>query len=131
MVYRYKAGQKEAAILRKLHDADPHDKKHIVRMDRTFDHRAHLCLVFESLRSVDIPYFQLWLMSESFPDSMNLREVVRKFGKDVGINLRAVRAYAHQMFLGLNLMRKTNIMHADIKPDNLLVSSFSFSCQYG
>lgn len=54
--------------------------------------------------------------------SMNLREVVRKFGKDVGINLKAVRAYAHQMFLGLNLMRKINIMHADIKPDNMLVS---------
>jgi len=58
---------------------------------------------------------------------MNLREVVRKFGKDVGINLKAVRAYAHQMFLGLNLMRKMNIMHADIKPDNMLVRSmYSF-----
>ena len=54
--------------------------------------------------------------------SMNLRDVVKRFGKDVGINLRAVRAYAHQMFLALNLMRKMNIMHADIKPDNILVN---------
>lgn len=53
---------------------------------------------------------------------MNLRDVVKRFGKDVGINLRAVRAYAHQIFLALNLMRKSNIMHADIKPDNILVS---------
>ena len=59
--------------------------------------------------------------------SLNLREVVKRFGKDVGINLRAVRAYAHQMFLGLNLMRKMNIMHADIKPDNILVRGHSVS----
>lgn len=51
MLYcRYKAGQKEAGILRRLAEADPHDKKHIVRMDRVFEHRKHLCLVFESLR---------------------------------------------------------------------------------
>ena len=47
---RYKAGQKEATILKRLQEADPLDKKHIVRMDRTFEHRGHLCLVFESLR---------------------------------------------------------------------------------
>ncbi len=99
----YKAGQKEAAILRKLHEADPTDKKHLVRLLRTFEHRGHLCLVFESL-------------------SMNLREVVKRFGKDVGINLRAVRTYASQMFLALLLLRKCDVMHADIKPDNILVN---------
>lgn len=54
--------------------------------------------------------------------SINLREVLKKFGRDVGISLKAVRAYAHQMFLGLALMRKANILHADLKPDNLLVN---------
>lgn len=54
--------------------------------------------------------------------SINLREVLKKFGRDVGINLRAVRAYAQQMFLGLSLMRKCNILHADLKPDNILVN---------
>lgn len=47
---RYKAGQKEAQILNKLRQADPDDKKHIVRLERAFEHRGHLCLVFESLR---------------------------------------------------------------------------------
>jgi serine/threonine-protein kinase PRP4 len=54
---------------------------------------------------------------------MNLREVVKRFGKDVGINLRAVRAYAHQMFLALSLMKKCNIMHADLVSLLLLLSS--------
>jgi serine/threonine-protein kinase PRP4 len=54
-----------------------------------------------------------------------LREVVKRFGKDVGINLTAVRAYAHQMLLGLGHMKKCNIMHADLKPDNLLVRFLS------
>jgi len=53
--------------------------------------------------------------------SINLREVLKKFGRDVGINLKATRAYAQQLLLGLSLMRKVNILHADLKPDNVLV----------
>lgn len=49
---RHKAGLKEAGILRKLQEADPEDKKHLIRLHRTFEHRGHLCLVFESLRYV-------------------------------------------------------------------------------
>ncbi|KAL8805800.1 MAG: hypothetical protein Q9182_001712 [Xanthomendoza sp. 2 TL-2023] len=98
-----KAGLKEVDILQKLATADPEDKKHIVRLERIFEHKGHLCMVFENL-------------------SINLREVLKKFGRDVGINLKAVRAYAQQMFLGLSLLRKCNVLHADLKPDNVLVN---------
>jgi serine/threonine-protein kinase PRP4 len=47
---RVKAGHKEVQVLNKLKQADPEDKRHIVRLERTFEHRGHLCLVFESLR---------------------------------------------------------------------------------
>ena len=47
----YKAGQTEMVILRKLSGADPHGKRHCVRMLRSFEYRQHLCLVFESMVS--------------------------------------------------------------------------------
>jgi serine/threonine-protein kinase PRP4 len=53
---------------------------------------------------------------------MNLREVLKRYGKDVGINIKAVRVYAQQLFLALSLLKKCNILHADIKPDNILVT---------
>jgi serine/threonine-protein kinase PRP4 len=118
--FRYKAGQKEIQILNKLRQSDPEDKKHVVRLERTFEHRGHLCLVFESLR-LSLSHVSLNFTLIFHLYSMNLRDVVKRFGKDVGLNIRAVRAYAQQLFLALSLLRKCNIMHADIKPDNILV----------
>lgn len=54
---------------------------------------------------------------------MNLRQVLKKFGRNSGLNIHAVRAYAQQVFLGLALLRKCEIIHADLKPDNILVNN--------
>ncbi|KAF2225671.1 kinase-like domain-containing protein [Elsinoe ampelina] len=99
----YRAGLKEIHTLEKLAEADPEDKRHVIRLERHFMHKGHLCMVFENL-------------------SINLREVLKKFGRDVGINIKAVRAYAQQIFLGLSLLKKCEIIHADLKPDNVLVN---------
>lgn len=99
----YKAGTKEMDMLDILNQADPEDKKHIIRMHRHFDHKGHMCLVFENL-------------------SADLREVLKKFGRNVGLNLKAIRAYAQQMFLALSHLKKCEVFHADLKPDNILVN---------
>ena len=50
--YRKKAGLKEIDILQILVKADPEDKKHMIRLERQFEHKGHLCMVFENLRLV-------------------------------------------------------------------------------
>ncbi len=54
--------------------------------------------------------------------NVNLRQVLKKFGKNQGLNLKAVRSYTAQLFLALSLLQKSRIIHADIKPDNVLVN---------
>ena len=44
---------KEIDILKSLGAADPEDKKHMIRLERQFEHKGHLCMVFENLRSVN------------------------------------------------------------------------------
>lgn len=99
----YKAGQLERTILLKLSGSDPEGKRHCVRLERTFDYRGHLCLVFE-------------------PMDMNLRELTKKYGRGVGLNVNAVRLYAAQLLQALYHMRNCGVVHADLKPDNILVN---------
>ena len=54
--------------------------------------------------------------------SMNLREVLKKYGKNIGLHIKAVRSYSQQLFMALKLLKKCSLLHADIKPDNILVS---------
>ncbi|KAL9033588.1 MAG: hypothetical protein Q9214_007442, partial [Letrouitia sp. 1 TL-2023] len=103
-----KAGLKEIEILQKLAENDTEDKKHVIRLQRTFEHASHLCMVFENLH-------------------LNLREALKKFGRNFGLSLQAVRAYATQIFVGLSYFRKCNILHADLKPDNILIDE---ACTY-
>ncbi|KAJ0183956.1 hypothetical protein K1T71_000379 [Dendrolimus kikuchii] len=99
----HKTGLRELEILKRLNDADPDDKFHCLRLFRHFFHKRHLCMVLEPL-------------------SMNLREVLKKYGKNSGIHIKAVRSYTQQLLLALKLLKKTGILHADIKPDNILVN---------
>lgn len=120
---------RELEILRKLNEADKEDKMHCLQLYCTFNHHNHLCLVFENLSSV---LFILILIT-CCAYSMNLRELLKKYGNKVGLHMKAVRKYARQLLLALRLLKKCSIVHADIKPDNILVSYLilSFRCRKG
>jgi len=95
--------EKEISILRTLNDADKDNRRHVVRLYHHFVYRKHMCLVFECMMD-------------------NLRTVMAKHGKGNGLSLEAVRSWSKQLFIGLRLLKKFKILHADIKPDNILIS---------
>ena len=99
----YKAGQMERVILNKLSQSDPDGKKHCIKLLNSFEYRNHLCLVFE-------------------PMDMDLRGLTKRYGRGIGLSINAVRIYATQMLVALQHLRSSGVLHADIKPDNILVN---------
>lgn len=99
-----KASQKEMDFLFKVNEADPQDKRHIVRILGSFDHKGHLCMVFEHM-------------------SKNLRDLLKEETNGHGLALPAVKMYAKQMFNGLQHLQNCQVIHLDLKPDNVLVSA--------
>merc|ERR1719456_1992733 len=99
-----KAAEKEIEILQILNHSDRENRRHVIPMFRTFDYRGHLCLVFECMWD-------------------NLRAALKKYTKDKGMSLQAVRAYSRQLLIALRHIERNHIIHADIKPDNILISA--------
>jgi serine/threonine-protein kinase PRP4 len=99
----FKIAQQERIILNRLSLTDPENKRHIIKLMSHFIYRDHVCLVFEQM-------------------DLNLRACIKKFGRDVGFNIHAVRAYSIQLLIALKHLKNNGILHADIKPDNILVN---------
>jgi len=98
-----RAGEKEIAFLMQIEQNDPERKRHCIIFLDQFDHEDHLCMVFEAMHQ-------------------NLRSAVKQHGHKRGIAMEAVKTYARQMFIALRYLERLNIMHADLKPDNMVVN---------
>ena len=73
-------------------------------MQSPLEHRGHFLLLFDFMQ-------------------YNLRDVLQKFGKGVGVAIQAVRSYFGQLLAAATHLKKHSIIHADLKPDNILVSA--------
>ncbi|EGZ06411.1 hypothetical protein PHYSODRAFT_341673 [Phytophthora sojae] len=96
------AAQTELKLLNELGERDPRDKKHCIRLLDSFTHRNHVAMVFE-------------------PMQMNVREAMKKFGGKGGISIQAVRVFSKHLLIALNHLESCGVIHADIKPDNILL----------
>eukprot|EP00038_Savillea_parva_P031134 m.83112 g.83112 ORF g.83112 m.83112 type:complete len:563 (-) comp9516_c1_seq1:796-2484(-) len=113
----------ETSLLEEMREKDPEDKFHIVRLISTFEHRHHLCLVFEHL-------------------SYNLYDLIRNTGFK-GISLNLIKKFAQQICHALHFLSSADvsIIHCDLKPENILLKNpkrtaiklidFGSSCKIG
>mmetsp|Transcript_74394 Transcript_74394/g.198795 ORF Transcript_74394/g.198795 Transcript_74394/m.198795 type:complete len:597 (-) Transcript_74394:1452-3242(-) len=97
------SGRKEIEVLKKLGAEDPEGKRHICKLLSHFDYKNHLCMVF-------------------VPLEMNLRKLLKTYGREVGITLSAIKQYTRQLLIGLAHMMKNKVVHGDIKLDNIVIT---------
>lgn len=105
-----KAANNEIRFLHQLRDARGVIPLLLPTTVNPMEHRGHVLLVF--------PFMEY-----------NLRDVLQKYGKGVGVSLPAVRSYFGQLLSALTHLKKRGIIHADIKPDNILING-DFSTVY-
>jgi len=93
----------ELRILQKLVALDTHNSNGIVHIRHYFYHQNHLCIVFELL-------------------SINLYELL-SITQYTGVSLNLIRKFGQQLLTSLAFLARPeiNIIHCDIKPENILL----------
>ncbi|XP_027898213.1 homeodomain-interacting protein kinase 3-like [Xiphophorus couchianus] len=95
----FKEGKKEAKILRKILQLDP-EKNNLLKFIESFKYKGYLCLAFEIL---DVSVFD-FIKSRGF----------------IPLSLSEIRVIAQQLLVALNALKSAGLVHADIKPDNIM-----------
>mmetsp|Transcript_11201 Transcript_11201/g.26422 ORF Transcript_11201/g.26422 Transcript_11201/m.26422 type:complete len:575 (-) Transcript_11201:147-1871(-) len=95
----------EVKLLEHLRDHDTDGNAAIVHMRDYFYFRNHMCITFELL-------------------CINLYEFIKN-NKFQGLSLGLIRRIAVQLLLSLRFLRKLRVIHCDLKPENVLIRSYS------
>ncbi|KAK2910683.1 hypothetical protein Q8A73_008398 [Channa argus] len=93
-------GRREVAILKKLRELD-HDKSNLVKFAEHFMYKGCMCLAFELLD------LSIWQFIKK-----------RKFKP---LHLSEIRVITQQMLVAVKALRSIGVVHADIKPDNVML----------
>ncbi|KAH8402809.1 hypothetical protein KR215_000279, partial [Drosophila sulfurigaster] len=97
----HRQAQEEIRILHHLRRHDKYNTMNIIHMFDYFTFRNHTCITFELL-------------------SINLYELIKKNGFK-GFSLQLVRKFAHSLLQCLDALYKNEIIHCDMKPENVLL----------
>ncbi|CAK78461.1 unnamed protein product (macronuclear) [Paramecium tetraurelia] len=96
-----KQAQIEANLLRIIREKDSLSQSNIVRIEDQFVFRGHHCIVLEKLEK---NFFEL-LKQQKFR----------------GFDYSSLRQFALQILVALNYLQKLNIIHCDLKPENVMI----------
>ncbi|UMM20509.1 hypothetical protein L5515_015758 [Caenorhabditis briggsae] len=95
-----KQGQVEVSILSRLSNENS-DEFNCVRAFECFNHKNHTCLVFEMLEQ-------------------NLYDFLKQ-NKFMPLPLNAIRPVMFQVLTALNKLKQMGLIHADLKPENIML----------
>lgn len=104
-------GEQESCVLRKINASDPLDVSRVIRCFGTFSFEGHHCIVFELLSATPLRHcveVACQVTTSRKTDPMVLR-------------LSAIRKITAQLVAALAFLEQQNTIHADIKPENVLL----------
>jgi len=93
----------EIKILTHLRDNDFDDNYNIARILNSLEFRNHVCIVFELL-------------------SINLYDFLKLNDFD-GVSMGLIRRFAIQILYCLNYLKSENVVHCDLKPENIVLKN--------
>ena len=99
----HRQGETEIKILKHITENDPDDKHHLIHMNEHFLFRNHLCITFALL-------------------DINLYNKLRN-NKFKGFPMKTIKIYAIQILKAFKWLKEQNIIHCDLKPENIVLKS--------
>eukprot|EP00005_Dracoamoeba_jomungandri_P013949 CAMPEP_0174270828 /NCGR_PEP_ID=MMETSP0439-20130205/45864_1 /TAXON_ID=0 /ORGANISM="Stereomyxa ramosa, Strain Chinc5" /LENGTH=362 /DNA_ID=CAMNT_0015360409 /DNA_START=9 /DNA_END=1097 /DNA_ORIENTATION=+ len=101
--FMYSVGVGEMKLLKEITENDTENKKYCIHLLDAFYYRNHLCMVLESMHT-------------------DIRTLMEQNGEGVGLPLETVKLYGKQLLTALSYLMSLDIIHSDVKPDNLLIN---------